>query len=125
MSFFGPISRPFLDETATPVVRRMLQHAKIVGNFALFQAIVQLIGFASGILLVRSLNRNEYAYFTIANTTQGTLNILADMGISIGLVSIGGRVWQDRYRFGQLITTGQHFRRKLGLVAILVVTPIL
>jgi len=125
MSLFGPISRPFLNETTTPIVRRAIQHAKIVGNFAFIQALVQLIGFASGILLVRWLDQNEYAYFTIANTMQGTINVLADMGISIGLMSIGGRVWEDRYRFGQLISTAQHFRWKLGLLAILFVTPIL
>ena len=125
MSLFGPISRPFLNETTTPIVRRAIQHAKIVGNFAFIQVLVQLIGFASGILLVRWLDQNEYAYFTIANTMQGTINVLADMGISIGLMSIGGRVWEDRYRFGQLISTAQHFRWKLGLLAILFVTPIL
>lgn len=125
MSLFGPISRPLLNEATTPIIRRALQHAKTVGNFAFVQAMVQLIGFASGILLVRWLDQNEYAYFTIANTMQGTINVLADMGISIGLMSIGGRVWQDRSRFGQLITTAQHFRRRLGALAIVVVTPIL
>jgi O-antigen/teichoic acid export membrane protein len=125
MSLFGPISRPLLNEATTPIIRRALQRARMVGNFAFVQAMVQLVGFASGILLVRWLDQNEYAYFTIANTMQGTINVLADMGISIGLVSIGGRVWQDRHRFGQLITTAQHFRRRLGLLAILVVTPVL
>ncbi|MFN2508785.1 MAG: polysaccharide biosynthesis protein, partial [Chthoniobacterales bacterium] len=67
----------------------------------------------------------EYAYFTIANTMQGTINVLADIGISIGLVSIGGRVWQDRSRFGQLISTALGLRRKLGAIAVLIVTPIL
>jgi hypothetical protein len=56
---------------------------------------------------------------------QGTINVLADMGISIGLVSIGGRVWQDRHRFGQLITTANNFRRRLGILSIVVVGPIL
>src|ERR1043166_1478890 len=125
MSLFGPISRPLLNEATSPIIRRALQRARMVGNFAFVQAMVQLVGFASGILLVRWLDQTEYAYFTIANTMQGTINVLADMGISIGLVSIGGRVWQDRHRFGQLITTAQHFRRRLGLLAILVVTPVL
>jgi O-antigen/teichoic acid export membrane protein len=125
MSLFGPISRPLLNETTTPIIRRALQRAKIVGNFAFVQGMVQLIGFGSGILLVRWLDQREYAYFTIANTMQGTINVLADMGISIGLISIGGRVWHDRYRFGQLITTARHFRRRLGILAIIVVTPIL
>ena len=125
MSFFGPISPPALDESSTPLIRRAVRHAKVVGSFAVVQAVVQFLGFLSGILLVRSLDKHEYAYFTIANTMQGTMNLLADIGISVGLVSIGGRVWQDQHRFGQLINTALGLRKKLGLVAILVVTPIL
>jgi hypothetical protein len=125
MSFFGPISPPLLNEAATPLIRRALQRAKVVGNFASIQVVVQLIGFASGILLVRRLDQREYAYFTIANTMQGTINVLADIGISVGLVSIGGRVWQDRHRFGQLITTAQRLRGKLGALAMVGVTPVL
>ena len=125
MSFFGPTSPPLLNEAATPLLRRALQRARIVGQFASVQVIVQVIGFASGILIVSRLEQAEYAYFTIANTMQGTINVLADIGISIGLVSIGGRVWQDSARFGQLIATAQSLRRKLGGLALLVVTPIL
>ncbi len=125
MSFFGPISSPVLDETSTPLVRRALQRARVIGSFAFAQAAVQVIGFLSGILIVRSLEQREYAYFTIANTMQGTINYLADIGISIGLVSIGGRVWQDRRRFGELVNTALRLRRKLGLVAIVIVTPLL
>ncbi|MBA2622707.1 MAG: polysaccharide biosynthesis protein [Chthoniobacterales bacterium] len=125
MSFFGPISSPLLDEASAPVLRRALHRARIVGSFAFAQAAVQFIGFLSGILLVRTLDQREYAYFTIANTMQGTLNVLADIGISIGLISIGGRVWQDRHRFGQLITTALRLRRNLGAAATAVVTPLL
>src|SRR6187399_500937 len=103
MSFFGPTSPPVLAESTVPLMRIALQRARIVGTFAFGQAAVQLISFLSGILLVRYLDQRDYAYFTIANSMQGTLNVLADVGISIGLVSIGGRVWKDRRRFGELI----------------------
>jgi O-antigen/teichoic acid export membrane protein len=125
MSFFGPISPPALDESSTPLIRRALHRAKIVGNFAFVQGVVQLIGFCSGILLVRWLDQREYAYFTIANTMQGTISLLADIGVSVGLVSIGGRVWQDRRRFGELIKTGLSLRKRLGAIAMVAVTPIL
>lgn len=125
MSFFGPISPPLIEEGSTPFVRRALNRARVVGSFAAVQAIVQVISFLSGILIVRYLDQREYAFFTIANTMQGTLNILADIGISVGLVSIGGKVWQDPHRFGQLVNTALGLRRKLGLVAIAVVTPVL
>lgn len=102
-----------------------LRFAREVGRFAWLQVFVQIIGFTTGILLVRCLEQREYAFFTIANTMQGTLNVLADIGISIGLISIGGRVWQDPQRFSALVSTGLGLRRKLGLASILVVTPIL
>jgi O-antigen/teichoic acid export membrane protein len=125
MSFFGPISPPVLNEASTPIIRLALNRARVVGNFAFVQAIVQVVGFLSGILLIRHLDQREYAYFTIANTMQGTLNTLADIGISVGLVSIGGRVWQDRNRLSQLINTATHLRRKLAAIAAIVITPIL
>src|SRR5260370_375793 len=125
MSFFNPVLPPLMEEGSAPIIRHAFQRAKIVGNFAIVQAIVQIIGFLSGILLVRTLEQREYAYFTIANTMQGTINLLADIGSSAGPVSIGGRVWQDRHRFGQLISTALSVRRKLGAVAISIVTPVL
>jgi len=125
MSLSGLITPPVLNDATAPIFRRALQRARMVGNFVSVQVLVQLLGFASGILLVRSLDQREYAYFTIAYTMQGTINVLADIGIDIGLVSIGGRVWHDSHRFGQLITTARHLRRRLGAIAILIVTPIL
>src|SRR5437667_7803699 len=125
MSFFVPASTPVLDETSTPILRRAFDHARRIGVYAAVQTVVQLIGFASGILLVRWLPQREYAYFTIANAMQATLMMLADIGISTGLISIGGRVWQDSRRFGELINTGLAVRRKLAAVATIVVAPIL
>src|SRR5436853_3749184 len=125
MSFFNPVLPPLMEGGSAPIIRRAFQRAKIEGNFGIVQAVVQIIGFLSGILLVRTLEQREYAYFTIANTMQGTINLLADIGISVGLVSIGGRVWQDRHRFGQLINTGLAVRRKLAAASVIIVAPIL
>src|SRR5690348_11059895 len=125
MSFFAPVSTPVLAEGYTPVLRRAFDQVRRVGHFALVQGVVQLLGFSSGILLVRWLPQREYAFFTIANAMQATLMLLADIGISTGLISIGGRVWQDRHRFGELINTGLAVRRKLALAAIVIVAPIL
>src|SRR4051812_6756956 len=122
---FGPVSPAVPPVGLAPFVRRAFYHAKIIGNLAIVQAVVQALGFLSGILIIRKLTQQEYAYFTIANTMQGTLNLLADIGISAGVVSIGGRVWQDRHRFGQLINTGLQLRKKLALVAAALVVPVL
>ena len=110
---------------STPESRRIFQFVRRASRFTWVQLVVQCIGFATGILIVRCMEQHEYALFTIANTMQATTNILADIGISIGLISIGGRVWQDQRRLGQLVSTGLKLRRKLGTASILVVTPLL
>src|SRR2546423_8093611 len=125
MGFFAPVSPPFLDESSIPILGRAFDHARRIGNYALVQAVVQIMAVSSGILLVRWLPQREYAYFTIANSMQATLMLLADIGVSVGLISIGGRVWQDRHRFGELINTGLAVRKKLAAVAAIIVAPIL
>ncbi len=104
---------------------KAISWGKTLSKFVSVQLLIQVLGFVSGILLIRTLEQQQYAYFTIANTMQGTMNLLADSGISIGLTAIGGKVWQDRYRFGQLINTAMQLRIYLAAVAIVIVTPIL
>jgi O-antigen/teichoic acid export membrane protein len=99
--------------------------AGLLTRFLSFEVLIQALGFAAGVLLVRVLPKAEYAYFTIANTMQQTMNLLADNGISSGLTAIGGRVWDDRSRFGQLLNTAMRLRRVFALIAIVIVTPIL
>src|SRR5689334_4036593 len=121
----GSASSSIVGVGFAPVMRRALYHVRIIGNLAIVQGVVQILGFLSGILVIRSLSQQEYAYFTIANTMQGTLNLLADIGISAGVISIGGHVWQDRHRFGELINTGLHLRKQLALAALIAVVPVL
>lgn len=97
---------------------------KTLSKFVSVQLVVQSLGFASGILLIRTLDKQEYAYFTLANSMQGTMNVLASTGISSALSSIGGKIWQDPYRFGQLINTAMLLRRYLAVGAVTIVTPI-
>ncbi|AMA10524.1 polysaccharide biosynthesis protein [Picosynechococcus sp. PCC 73109] len=98
---------------------------KTLSKFLSVQLFVQALSFGSGILIIRTLSKEEYAYFAIANSLQATMNILADSGIGIALDAIGGKVWQDHYRFGQLINTAMYLRQHLAVIAVIVVTPIL
>src|SRR3954467_2885962 len=121
----GPTSSSVIGAGFAPVMRRAFYHVRIVGNLAVVQAVVQVLGFISGILVIRTLTQQQYAYFTIANTMQGTLNLLADIGISTGVISNGGHVWQDRRRFGELINTGLYLRKQLAIAAVVCVVPVL
>src|SRR4026209_766334 len=80
-----------------------LNWTKTLTRFLSLEAVVQALTFACGILIVRALPKAEYALFTLANTLQAKLNLLAHNGIGSGITAIGGRVWKDHSRFGQLI----------------------
>lgn len=100
------------------------RRGKLLAKFLSFQLLVQLLSLVVGIALVRVLSQTEYAYFTIANTLQSTLNILADCGIGISVMSIGGRVWEDRLRFGQLVNGALKLRVGLSIAVVLLVGPL-
>lgn len=110
---------------ARPAATRLRMWSGLLARFLSLETLIQLMGFAASVLLVRALPKPEYALFTIANTMQHTMNVLADIGISAGLTAIGGRVWHDRARFGQLLHTAMRLRRLFALWVIVVVTPIL
>jgi len=97
----------------------------MLGKFVSIQFAVQALAALSGLLLVRVMSQREYAYFTIAASMLSTMALLADTGLSIGLSAIGGKVWQDPYKFGQLVATTMRLRRYLAAAAVAVVAPIL
>lgn len=97
----------------------------ILVKFACVQALVQVLGFAAGLLIVRNLPKREYAFYTIGNTMLATILVLADSGISSALTAIGGRVWQDSRRLGSLLNTALQLRRQLAVFTLLVVVPVL
>lgn len=107
------------------------KHAKTLEWIKLFsvtgfaQIFVQLVSLVSGILVVRVLPTQEYALYTLANTMLGTMAILADGGISTGVMSQGSKVWQDTDKLGTVLATGMDLRRKFAIGSLIVSIPIL
>ncbi|WP_408085215.1 MATE family efflux transporter [Flavobacterium rhizosphaerae] len=98
---------------------------KLVGITGFAQIVVQGISFLSGLLLIRILEVDEYAFYTIANTLLGTMTLLADGGISKGVLSEGGKVWKDRNKLGIILATGLDLRKKFAVVSLVVCIPVL
>ena len=108
---------------ATPGFARLFDWGKLVTVTGFSQILIQAVGFVCGILVIRLLPTSEYALYTLANTMLGTMAVLADGGISTGVISQGGRVWQDRAKLGTVIATGFHMTRRFGVVSVLVAIP--
>src|ERR1043166_7293158 len=94
-------------------VGRLRRWAATFIEFSLVQGVVQLVGVATGIVVVRLLATDDYGLYTIANSVLGALVVLADGGIGTATVGIGGRVWQDPARLGGVINTARGVMRGL------------
>lgn len=107
------------------VVATVKRRSKILASFVSLQIVVQVLSLLSGLLVVRSLGKTEYAYFTIANTMQATLSVLADSGITSSVLSIGGKSWNDRHRLGQVVNSALQLRTIVAAFAVAIVGPLL
>lgn len=123
------------DTTETPIAaeppRTRRDHARWavgwlgkVAEFGFVQGLVQVVTGLAGLLIIRSLAKEQYALYAIFFQMQATSNILSDIGIGIGVRSIGGRVFRDRFRFGELIKTALRLRYVFGLIAYSAMIPV-
>lgn len=98
---------------------------KLIVMTGTFQVLVQALSFVCGILVIRLLPIHEYALYTLANTMLGTMTILADGGISSGVMAQGGKVWNDREKLGSVLATGLDLRKKFAFGSLIISVPIL
>jgi O-antigen/teichoic acid export membrane protein len=108
-----------------PKYDTIVSWGKLISITGSAQIIVQAVGFASGILIIRLLPVQEYAFYTLANTMLGTMTVLADGGITTGVMAHGGKVWQDKEKMGVVLATGLDLRKKFAIGSLLVSVPIL
>ena len=119
-----PMSVGIVQSTSLSRARWILGWATRVAEFSFVQCWVQLFTGLAGILIVRTMAKDQYALYAITNHMQTACNLLADLGIGIGVRSIGGRVWQDRRRFGELLNAALALRRWFALFSIAACLPI-
>lgn len=110
---------------ASPTFAKALEWGKLITITGSAQVMVQALSFGCGILVIRLLSTQEYALYTLANTMLGTMILLADGGISTGVLAQGGKVWQNRAQLGAVLATGLDLRRKFALGSLAIASPIL
>jgi hypothetical protein len=99
----------------------MLRVASVTGT----QTLVQLLNGVVAFVLVRTLAKDEFAWFTLATGMAAVLSSLNDGGIATALTAQGGAVWQDRHRFSALLHAALGLLNRSASVAAAVVSPIL
>ena len=64
----------------------------LLGSFAGTQVVVQALAFAVGLLLVRQMAQQEYGWYTLLVAAVSTGAVLADLGLTMGALALGGRM---------------------------------
>jgi O-antigen/teichoic acid export membrane protein len=98
---------------------------KLISITGSAQIMVQGTALVTGIFLVHLLPVKEYAFYTIANTMLGTMTVLADGGISSGVMAEGGKVWKDKTKLGVVLATGIRLRQRFAILSLLVSASVL
>lgn len=77
----------------------------------------------TGLLLLRALEKQDYAWVTIVNSLLATINILADSGLGSAMSSLGGPIYQDQQKFAELLKETRRLRYLFLLCALVIVVP--
>lgn len=89
------------------------------------QVFTQVLNGVVAFVLIRTLTKQDYAWFTIATGMAAVLNALNDGGVATAVTSIGGGVWQDRSRFSSLMSAALATLNRMVFLAAVVVVPLL
>lgn len=106
-----------------PKYSKLFRWSWLVSVSAVAQVFLQMISFICGILVIRLLPTHEYALYTLANAMLATMILLADSGISTGVMALAAKVWDDNDKLGTVLVTGLELRKKFAVVSLLIAFP--
>lgn len=106
------------------MIKKIISKSKTLISFVALELIIQALTLSIGFFLVRSLTKNEYALYTVANSMQSAMALVVDSGISVGILAIGGAIFGERYIFSQLIKTATKLRKIFLGFGLLIIAPL-
>src|SRR4030095_10388182 len=108
-----------------PKYIKVFQWARMISISGMAQVAVQALNLLCGIFIIRLLSSNEYALYTIANMMLSTMTVLAECDLSSAVMAQGSKDWASPNKLGVVLATGFAIRKKMGIISVLIVTPIL
>ena len=110
---------------AGPSAQNAVKWLKLLGGLGLAQGVVQGLAFLAGIVVIRALAPGEYAIYTLAYSVLGAMNVLADGGISNGMMAEAGKAWTEPRKLGAVVVAGLKLRWIFGTTALALTLPFL
>jgi hypothetical protein len=105
-------------------LRRKIQRWAVQASGVLFTQVgVQGIGAVTGLMLVRWMPKDEYAWLTICGSLLATIGLLADGGIATAITSMSGRVSRDKKSLAEVADACLSVRNRLALLSLVLTLP--
>lgn len=107
--------------------QKAIEWLKFISTAGAFQIVIQGLTMLTGMIVVRQLTANspgEAALYFIANNMLSTMVILADGGITNGVMALGAQSANDPVQLGKILNTGLDLRRKFAIGSTIVALPI-
>jgi O-antigen/teichoic acid export membrane protein len=103
--------------------KRFLAIARTLGSFSAIQILSQVSQIAVALLVVRSLRKEEYAWYTMVIALQSAAVTFAASGMGPAMMAMGGPVAHDPRALGKVITSSLQLRWILLVVVIAIAFP--
>ena len=102
------------------ITRRRLSR---VAGFTSAQIVLQLLAFASGIVLVRHMAQAQYGIYTLGISMLGVANVLLDLGLGTAVLASGGPLHRAPDRIGTVVADAWVLQRRLVALGSFVLVP--
>lgn len=96
---------------------RTKRHLPAVAEVMGSQIIGQVFMALTGILIVRHLPKDQYAWFTLYSSLGAMMTLVADSGLAAGLNANGGRLLPDLSALARLHVAAKAFRLRLSILS--------
>jgi hypothetical protein len=97
----------------TGLTQRIVRGSAVLAGYMTVQIFAQGFGVLAGFIIVRALDKSNYAFYTLTNTIIATFAMLCDGGIIDAATAVGGRAWQDSGHMGAVLASARNVRRWL------------
>lgn len=93
-----------------------MKRIRRLGSFAGWAAISQLITLVAGVLVVRGLEKDQYALYTICLSSLGVVTVLSTSGVTSTLLALAGKGHREGRDLGPYFRAAFNLRSRIVLI---------
>jgi O-antigen/teichoic acid export membrane protein len=103
---------------------RLASAGRKLASFTSLSGLSQLLQLAGALIVVRTLSKEDYGFYSLANNLLGALAMFTTTGLSTGLMAVAGPVANSPARLAAVLSSAARLRLQLLSIGSLVGVPV-